>query len=55
MKPCHDTLVLQFKLEGPRPSANLCFNVHVTVARAFPLVSCTYFQILLWSVDGQKC
>ena len=25
------TMVLQFMLEGPRPSTILCFNVHTTV------------------------
>ena len=31
MKPCHETMVPQFMLEGPRPCIILCFYVHTTV------------------------
>ena len=31
MKPCHEIMVLQFMLEGPRPCTILCFNVRTTV------------------------
>ena len=31
MKPCHETMVLQFMLEGPRSCTILCFNVHTTI------------------------
>ena len=31
MKPCHETMVMQFMLEGPRPCTILCFYVHTTV------------------------
>ena len=57
MKPCKETMLLQFMLEGPRPCTIHCLNVPPQLnilTKTFLLVSCSNtFQILLLFVQGQ--